>query len=108
MKESSKKIAPTNRTANMKDTNISEIEPDYKKLYIKYHNLLLKYYRKKYSKYIPFRKIYNIIQKKWQLIKYKLNEDDIISKLNNLKIKEYKSTIRWRNNIEETRFYISK
>jgi hypothetical protein len=59
---------------------------------MKIHYICLKYYRKKY-KYIPFRKINNIIKRKWQVVMYNMNNDNTSVFDVNITLRSF---IRWK------------
>lgn len=84
---------------------IEILKEDYKE-YTKLHNILIKYYRKRYSTHVPFKIINTKIQRKWQLYKYKKSQDNIVERLENLKLQNYVSTIRWRDDIADVKTFI--
>jgi hypothetical protein len=69
------------------------------KQYIILHYKLLHYYRNKYGKYISFKGINRIIQRRWQIMQYyENNKNQIDEQIHHIKIK-------WCENlVQEKRF----
>lgn len=69
--------------------------------YSEFKKIKFEYYRKKYSKYIPYKKILRKIDKTWQIYRYNHSNDTE----NCHKTINPNKKFRWKYVIEEVKYY---
>jgi len=68
--------------------------------YNQFKKMKLEYYRKKYSKYIPFKRILRKIDKNWQIYQY---DNSVVSVSD--KKKNHNKSVSWKHTIDVVKFY---
>lgn len=79
------------------DTIIDQVMIEYKE----FRKIYFQHYRKKYSKYIPYKKILRKIDKNWQIYRYNNSIDTEVCH----KIIKQNKKFRWNYVLEEVKYY---